>query len=170
VRNAFAQGILKDIGKPMHSAPPPYAFDEPLLGKSTLKVALLMAALIVCGVLGVSGVMKLHGYGVPQMMDPSNYEWSSVALFFRNHGFQLLWIPVLWTAVAVFAQRRDRGQFHTGVVAAGVFIMGIFVLLFFVAAVRPVKEKWLIIWLMEKRAEREAAAAAAAATERTKQE
>ena len=147
----------------MRGAPPPDAFDEPLLGKSTLQVALLMAALIVCGVLGVAAVMKLHGYGLPAMMDPDSYEWSAIAVFFRNQGFLLLWIPVIWTALACFAQRRDRGQFHLGVLAVGWFLMAIFVMLFFVAAMRPVKEKSIMYWLMQKRAKQAAANSAGAA-------
>ena len=151
----------------MHSAPPPYAFDEPLLGKSTLKVALAMAALIVCGVLGVAAIMKLQGYGLPHRMNPAEYKWSSIAVFFRTHGFQLLWVPVLWTALAVFAQRRDRGEFHMNVLSVGVFLIAIFVILFFIAAVRPVEERFRVFRRVAKKAE---PAATAAAPARAKQE
>jgi hypothetical protein len=47
---------------PMRGAPPPEVSDEPVLSKATVQVALVMALIVVLGVLGVGGLLKLHGY------------------------------------------------------------------------------------------------------------
>jgi hypothetical protein len=115
----------------MREGMPPGIHDEPLFAKQTALMALVLVSVVVGGFFMVAISLKLNGY-------PSEHvHWRDIPVFVRNHGFHLLWIPVAWTIVAVVAQRRDRGQFYSGVFWAGAILAIVLFTTYFVAAYDP---------------------------------
>lgn len=116
---------------PMRTTQTPGIRDEPLLAKQTALMALILTSLVVGGFFMVRVSLKQNGY-------PSDWvHWKAISVFIRNHGFHLLWIPVIWTFIAVLAQRRDRGQFYSGVFWMGVLLAVALIWMYFVAAFDP---------------------------------
>lgn len=120
----------------MRGSPPPESFDEPLLSKATTHVAVVMSSVGVLGFFAVSIMLRLHGYGHDEEYGwpPGKLQWNPLATFIRHHGFQLLWVPVVWTVVAAVAQKRDRGNFYACTFWIGVLITAAMTIAFGFAA------------------------------------
>ena len=134
----FARQTKRRLSRSMRGAPPPDVFDEPVLSKATIQVSLVMALIVVLGVGGVGGLLKLHGYGREDLFTHvQGVTWNPVAIFVRHQGFHLLWLPVTWTCFAVIAQRRDRGMLYSSTYWAGIAVAVILLIMFFYAAAAP---------------------------------
>jgi hypothetical protein len=106
-------------------------FDEPYLSKATIQVSFVMTLVVVLGVFAVSAMLKLNGYGKDFW---GNVKWNSFAVFVRHHGFQFLWLPLVWTCFAVVVQRRDQGKLYPATFWIGVMLAGSMMAVFFYTA------------------------------------
>ena len=85
--------------------------------RSSVVIALGQTVLLVVGILAVAASNRLaHGLGYPDLRD---------FLFFLNHGWQLLPVPVVWITMAAGLQLRlaTRGASHSAVSLSGIALL-----------------------------------------------
>jgi hypothetical protein len=103
------------------------------MSRTTTILALLQTLLVIVGFFALGAVLKMSGYP-----DALAVRWNPLAVFLREHGVWLLFLPVLWVFFATSAQRIDRGflSYHVACVI-GLCIAGITIALFLYAVVFP---------------------------------
>ena len=101
--------------------------------RTTTILALVQTLLVTLGFIALGIILKMSGYP-----DALSLRWNPLAVFLREHGLWLLFLPVMWVLFATFAQRRDRGlfSFRTAYVA-GICLATLIIALFLYATVRP---------------------------------
>ena len=88
--------------------------------RSSVVIALGQTVLLVVGILAVAASNRLaHGLGYPDLRD---------FLFFLNHGWQLLPVPVVWITMAAGLQLRSATR-------AAVSLSGIALLVMLMTAI-----------------------------------
>lgn len=103
------------------------------MSRTTTILALLQTLLIIIGYFALGAVLKLNGYP-----DTSIVRWNPLAVFLREHGVWLMFLPVLWVLYATVAQHLDRGFFVCrDAYIAGLCIACLIITLFLSAAVAP---------------------------------
>ena len=118
-------------------------FDEPILAKATVQVTVVMMAVVVLGFIAVGIMLKVNGYPHGELAD--FVRWNPLAVFLRKDGMYLLWVPVVWTFVAVVAQRRDRGRLYAGTFWVGVALTVSMLAMFITAIAKPYTIPFMII-------------------------
>jgi hypothetical protein len=71
-------------------------------------MALIQFLLVILGFFALGIVLKVEGYpqDPPFMASLGRVVWSPSALYLRNNGLILLFVPVIWTTAASLSQNR----------------------------------------------------------------
>ena len=97
------------------------------MSRTTTILALLQTFLVVTGFFVVGVVLKWSGYP-----DSPVVRWNPLAVFLREHGLWLLFLPVLWVVLATSAQRLNLGFLSYRVACViGLCVAGMTIALFF---------------------------------------
>ncbi len=103
------------------------------MSRTTTILALFQVSLLILGFFALGAVLKISGYP-----DTPTVRWNPLAVFLREHGFWLLFVPVLWVCAATSAQHHDRGFLSYRLASIlGLCIAGATIALFLFAAVFP---------------------------------
>jgi hypothetical protein len=104
------------------------------MSRTTLTLGLLQLVLVIVGFTTLGIVLKFCGYPGEDL----GVRWNLLAVLLREHGGWLMLLPVLWTCLAINAQRLDRGVFSYRLACViGLCIIALIIALFFYAAVFP---------------------------------
>jgi hypothetical protein len=98
-------------------------------------ITLIQTGVIVFGVLMITAILKLKGYGQGEVPD---WFFRSDAVFMRNSGFKLLLIPACWALLAtVLARFQVNHWLRPIIVIAGIAAILYGMWYFFVLALNP---------------------------------
>ena len=101
--------------------------------RNSIRMALLQTGLLVVGILGVAASNRLaSGLGHPNLRD---------FLFFLNHGWMLLPLPILWVALAAEAalnRSRRPAWWRNSVFLAGPTLIALLA----VSLAMEIREPW----------------------------
>lgn len=73
------------------------------------KLALVQASLVVLCYLALGGVLKMKGYPSDQF---GMIEWKPETIFLRQHGLWLLLVPIAFTVLYLYAEKKWAATFH----------------------------------------------------------
>jgi hypothetical protein len=78
------------------------------MSRSITIVGLIQLTLVLLGFFALGIILRVEGYphDPPFMASLGRVVWSPTALFLRNHGLLLLFVPAVWTTVASLSQNR----------------------------------------------------------------
>ena len=103
-------------------------------------IGLVMLLLTVLGYVAVGVVLKMNGYPDNPMV-----RWTPLAVSLRQHGYWLLFVPLIWAIYAIIASRIDRGIMSFGLAfATGAILICVILLLFLLALFNPFTRPLLI--------------------------
>jgi hypothetical protein len=103
------------------------------MSRPTTILAMVQTLVIIVGFFALGAVLKLCGY--PYVL---GVRWNPLAVFLRERGLWLLFLPIFWVLFAVSAQRIDTGFLsYRFAWIIGISIAGIIIALFLDAAAFP---------------------------------
>ena len=93
--------------------------------RSVAALALIQVGLVVFGYLFTVSAVKFGGFGAPHLDRapwPLRMEW--------RYGYLLMAVPALWTALAMYAQHKDRDDLLQACCVSGIVVIALMAQLF----------------------------------------
>ena len=103
------------------------------MSRTTTILALLQTLIVIVGFFALGVVLKMCSY-------PDNpvVRWNPLAVFLREHGVWLLFLPVLWVCFSAQAERINRGILSSRIAfIVGLCVAAVTIGAFLYAAVFP---------------------------------